>query len=90
VSQCVRSILWARLTFQRAPVPSLLAGPVLQCVAVCCSVLLCVAVNCNTWQCNGECCRSLQYVSVLQCAAVQDSDSRSAALFGVRVRGFRV
>ena len=38
--------------------------PVLQCVAVCCSVLQCVAVCCSVLQCAAVCC------SVLQCAAV--------------------
>jgi len=38
--------------------------PVLQCVAVCCSVLQCVAVCCSVSQCVAVCC------SVLQCVAV--------------------
>jgi len=39
-------------------------SPVLQCVAVCCSVLQCVAVCCSVLQCVAVCC------SVLQCVAV--------------------
>ena len=51
-----------------------LLRPVLQCVAVCCSVLQCVAVCCSVLQCVAVCCSVLQCVavccSVLQCVAV--------------------
>ena len=54
-----------------------LSGPVLQCVAVHCSVLLCVAVCCSVLQCVAVCYSVLQCVivccSVLQCVAVSCS-----------------
>ena len=43
--------------------PLIFRPPVLQCVAVCCSVLQCVAVCCSVLQCVAVCC------SVLQCVA---------------------
>jgi len=42
-------------------------GPVLQCVAVCCSVWPCVAVCCSVLQCLALCC------SVLQCVADEET-----------------
>jgi len=54
--------------------PSPRIPPVLQCVAVCCSVLQCVAVCYSALQCAAVRCSVLQYVvvccSVLQCVAV--------------------
>jgi len=35
--------------------------PVLQCVAVCCSVLQCVAVCCSVLQCVAVCCSAIGY-----------------------------
>ena len=41
--------------------------PVLQCVAVCCSVLQCVAVCCSVLQCVAVCCNVLQCVENMLC-----------------------
>jgi len=76
-----------RLTFSSTAAVRI--DPLLQCVAVCCSVLQCVAVCCNVLQCVavtilstaavwiGPCCSVLQcfaaYCSALQCIAVHCS-----------------
>ena len=42
-------------------------GPVLQCVAVCCSALQCVAVCCSALQCVAMCCNVITSRRATQC-----------------------
>ena len=59
-------------------------SPVLQFIAVCCSVLQCVAVCCSVLQCVAVCCSVLQCVAVWQYVAffheVWESSSLSLSL----------
>jgi len=60
---CQRGKTWRRAQ-KHSSVGTRSRTPVLQCVAVCCSVLQCVAVCCSALQCVAVCC------SVVQCVAV--------------------
>jgi len=70
---------WERTSYMGVPTacwafPSSSPHPVLQCVAVCCSMLQRVAVCCSVLQRDTACCSALQRVavrcSVSQCVAV--------------------
>ena len=51
-------------------IPAVAAAPLLQCVAVCCSVLQCVAVRCSVLQCVAVCCTTVNKFQIFKEQAI--------------------
>ena len=87
---CQRGKTWRRAQ-KHSSVGTRSGTPVLQCVAVCCSVLPCIAVCCSVLQCVAVHCSVLQCIalccSVMQCDAVWCSVMQCDAVWCECCRG---